>query len=157
MLLTFLQTGKTEEPYLNEGIALFEARIRHWIPYKSEVLPALKNTRNMPVELQKQKEWEQMARFAEKSDYLVLLDERGTEYTSREFAGFLQDRMNAGVRNLMFACGGPYGFSPSAYRAARHMVAFSKMTFSHQMIRLFFVEQVYRALSILNGTPYHNE
>lgn len=157
MQITFLQNGKTEESYLKDGIELFEDRVRHFLPYQNEVLPALKNAKNMPVEQQKLKEWEQMSRYVEKSDCVVLLDEKGQEFTSREFAGFLQSKMNAGVRNLMFVVGGPYGFAPQAYQVARHKVSFSKMTFSHQMIRLFFVEQVYRAMTILKGLPYHND
>lgn len=157
MQITFLQNGKTEDDYLKEGIAVFEDRIRHFLPYRSEVLPALKNAGNLPVEQQKAKEWEQMGRWVEKADCLVLLDEHGSAFTSKEFARFLQDRMNAGVRNLMFAVGGPYGFAPQAYQSARYKVSLSKMTFSHQMVRLFFVEQVYRALTILKGMPYHNE
>lgn len=157
MQITFLQNGKTEEDYLKAGIAVFEERIRHFLPYRSEVLPALKNIGNLPVAQQKLKEWEQMGRFVEKADCLVLLDEHGSEFTSREFARFLQDRMNTGVRNLMFAVGGPYGFSPQAHEAARYKVSLSRMTFSHQMVRLFFVEQIYRALTILKGMPYHNE
>ncbi|MCM1531204.1 MAG: 23S rRNA (pseudouridine(1915)-N(3))-methyltransferase RlmH [Bacteroides sp.] len=157
MQISFLQNGKTEEPYLREGIAIFEKRLEHYVPYKSEVIPALKNARNMPVAKQKQEEFALMKKWFDKSDCVILLDEHGKEYTSVEFASFLQSKMNAGVRNLMFVVGGPFGFAPEARAAAHGSISLSKMTFSHQMIRLLFTEQLYRALTILKGEPYHNE
>lgn len=157
MQITFLQNGKTEEAYLKEGLALFEDRVRHFLPYESLVLPALKNTRSMPPDRQKQGEWELMKPHFAKSDCVVLLDEHGKEFTSVEFAEFLQKKMNGGVRNLLFVSGGPYGFAPEAHGAARHEISLSRMTFSHQMVRLFFAEQIYRAMTILKGLPYHNE
>lgn len=157
MQIVFLQNGRTEEAYLKEGIALFEQRIRRYVPYQSEVVPALKNARNMPPALQKQKEWESMRRCLAKSDCIVLLDEHGLQFSSAEFAGFLQTKMNAGIRNLAFVVGGPYGFCPDAETAAHHKISLSRMTFSHQMVRLLFVEQLYRAFTILKGEPYHNE
>ncbi|MCM1168320.1 MAG: 23S rRNA (pseudouridine(1915)-N(3))-methyltransferase RlmH [Bacteroides sp.] len=157
MQISFLQNGKTEEPYLREGIAIFEKRLEHYVPYKSEVIPALKNARNMPVSKQKQEEFSLMKKWFDKSDCVILLDEHGKEYGSVEFASFLQAKMNAGVRNLMFVVGGPFGFSPEARAAAHGSISLSKMTFSHQMIRLLFTEQLYRAFTILKGEPYHNE
>lgn len=157
MQITFLQNGKTEEPYLKEGISIFEKRLEHYIPYKSEVVAALKNARNIPVAKQKQEEFLLMRKWFDKSDCVILLDEHGKEYSSAEFASFLQSKMNAGVRNLMFVAGGPFGFAPEAYQAAQGKISISKMTFSHQMIRLLFTEQLYRALTILKGEPYHNE
>ena len=157
MQITFLQNGKTEENYLKEGIAIFEQRIRRYLPYQSEVIPALKNTKNLPVTQQKQKEFELMRKWFEKSDCVVLLDEHGKEFSSVQFAEYLQSKMNAGIRNLTFIVGGPYGFASEAYALASDKISLSKMTFSHQMIRLLFTEQLYRAFSILNHEPYHNE
>ncbi len=157
MQITFLQNGKTEENYLKEGIAIFEQRIHRYLPYQSEVIPALKNTKNLPVAQQKQKEFELMRKWFEKSDCVVLLDEHGKEFSSVQFAEYLQGKMNAGIRNLTFVIGGPYGFAPEAYALASDKISLSKMTFSHQMIRLLFTEQLYRAFSILNHEPYHNE
>lgn len=156
MQITFLQNGKTEAGYLKEGIAVFEKRLEHYVSYKSEVVSSLKNARNMPVAKQKQEEFLLMKKYFEKSDCVILLDEHGKEYGSAEFASFLQSRMNAGVRNLMFVVGGPFGFAPEAYDAAQGRISLSKMTFSHQMIRLLFTEQLYRAFTILKGEPYHN-
>ena len=115
MQITFLQNGKTEENYLKEGIAIFEQRIHRYLPYQSEVIPALKNTKNLPVAQQKQKEFELMRKWFEKSDCVVLLDEHGKEFSSVQFAEYLQGKMNAGIRNLTFVVGGPYGFAPEAY------------------------------------------
>ena len=157
MQITFLCNGKTEDTYLKDGIAVFEQRIRRYIPYQNETIPALKGTKNLPVAQQKQKEFDAMRKWFEKSDCVILLDEHGQEFSSMEFASFLQGKMNAGVRHLMFVTGGPYGFAPEAYASASHKISLSKMTFSHQMIRLLFTEQLYRAFSILNHEPYHNE
>lgn len=156
MQVTFLQNGKTEAGYLKEGIAVFEKRLEHYVSYKSEVIPSLKNARNMPVARQKQEEFLLMKKYFAQSDCVILLDEHGKEYGSVEFASFLQAKMNAGVRNLMFVAGGPFGFAPEAYEAAQGKISLSKMTFSHQMIRLLFTEQLYRAFTILKGEPYHN-
>lgn len=157
MQITFLQNGKTEEAYLKEGIAVFEQRLKHYVSYQSEVIPALKNARNMPPAKQKQEEFLLMRKHFEKADCVILLDEHGKEFSSTEFASFLQTKMNAGLRQMLFVAGGPYGFAPEAYAAAHEKLSLSKMTFSHQMIRLLFTEQLYRAFTILKGEPYHNE
>ncbi len=157
MQITFLQNGKTEEAYLKDGLALYEQRLRRYVSYKSEVVPSLKNARNMPASRQKQEEFALMRKWFEKADCVILLDEHGDSFSSVAFASFLQQKMNAGVRNLMFVAGGPYGFAPEARTAAQGTLSLSKMTFSHQMIRLLFTEQLYRAFTILKGEPYHNE
>ncbi|MEG1498568.1 MAG: 23S rRNA (pseudouridine(1915)-N(3))-methyltransferase RlmH [Bacteroidales bacterium] len=157
MEIVLLLNGKTEENYLQEGIQLFEQRIGRYIRYESKIVPALKNAKNMPIAQQKEKEAELMEKYIEKADFIVLLDERGTEYGSKEFANFLQKQMNKGIRTLMFVVGGPYGFSESIYAKAQEKISLSRMTFSHQMIRLLFTEQLYRGFSILKGEPYHNE
>lgn len=156
MTITFLLNGKTEDDYIKKGIEIFESRLKHFIAYKTELIPALKNTKNMPVSQQKEKEAELMLKHIEKADFVVLLDEKGKEYTSQEFSDFLQQKMNSSVRNLLFIVGGPYGFSPNIYALANSKLSLSKMTFSHQMIRLLFVEQLYRGFSIINSLPYHN-
>ena len=157
MQITFLQNGKTEENYLKEGIAIFEHRIRRYLPYQSEVIPALKNTKNLPVAQQKQKEFELMRKWFEKSDCVVLLDEHGKEFRSVEFADWIERKMHTVNKRLVFVIGGPYGFSPAVYAVAQDKISLSKMTFSHQMVRLIFVEQLYRAFTILNNGPYHHE
>ncbi len=157
MEITFLLNGKTTESYLQEGIALYEKRLSHYVRYRTEVLPELKNTKAMSPEQQKAAEGTRILAAMAKADFCVLLDERGERRTSVQFADFLQKQMNRGVRNLLFVVGGPYGFSEDVYRQAQARLSLSDMTFSHQMIRLFFTEQLYRAFTILKGEPYHNE
>ena len=157
MEITFLLNGKTTDAYLKEGIALYEKRLAHYVRYRTEVLPELKNTKALTPEQQKQAEGARILAAMAKADYTVLLDERGERRTSVQFAEFLQGQMNRGLRNLLFVVGGPYGFSAEVYRQAHARLSLSDMTFSHQMIRLFFTEQLYRAFTILKGEPYHNE
>ncbi len=156
MEITFLLNGKTTEAYLQDGIALYEKRLSHYVRYRTEVLPELKNTKAMSPEQQKTAEGARILAAMAKADYCVLLDERGERRTSVQFADFLQKQMNRGVRSLLFVVGGPYGFSEDVYRQAQARLSLSDMTFSHQMIRLFFTEQLYRAFTILKGEPYHN-
>lgn len=157
MEITFLLNGKTTEAYLQQGIALYEKRLSHYVRYRTEVLPELKNTKALSPDQQKAAEGARMLSVMAKADYTVLLDERGERRTSVQFADFLQKQMNRGTRNLLFVVGGPYGFSDDVYRQAQARLSLSDMTFSHQMIRLFFTEQLYRAFTILKGEPYHNE
>lgn len=156
MEITFLLNGKTTDAYLREGIALYERRLAHYVRYRVEVIPELKNTKAMSPDQQKTAEGERILAAMVKADHTVLLDERGERRTSVQFADFLQKQMNRGVRNLLFVVGGPYGFSDEVYRQAQGRLSLSDMTFSHQMIRLFFTEQLYRAFTILKGEPYHN-
>ena len=157
MNITLLLVGKTEEEYLKEGITIFENRLKHYINFKSIVIPSLKNTKNIPVDEQKNKEAEEMLKHFTKSEYIVLLDEKGKEFRSADFATFIQKQMNTGIKNLMFVVGGPFGFSNKIYEKANMKLSLSQMTFSHQMIRLLFTEQLYRAFTILKNEPYHNE
>jgi 23S rRNA (pseudouridine1915-N3)-methyltransferase len=122
-----------------------------------EVIPELKNTKALTPEQQKTKEGEAIRKLLKDGDHLVLLDEGGREFRSVEYAKYLQQRMASGARRLVFVVGGPYGFSPEIYALAKEKISLSKMTFSHQMVRLFFVEQCYRAMTILKGEPYHHE
>jgi 23S rRNA (pseudouridine1915-N3)-methyltransferase len=149
--------GKTEEDYLKEGISLFEKRLKHYINYQTIVIHSLKNTRNFNAEDFKDKEGEEILKHAVKADFIILLDEKGKAFRSKDFANFIQKQMNSSIRNLMFVIGGAYGFSDKVYEKADFKISLSEMTFSHQMIRLIFTEQLYRAFSILKNEAYHNE
>lgn len=150
-------TGKTAFDYLNEGVALYEKRLRNYLPFEWLVFPDIKNAKNLSPELLKQKECEQMLAKLNKEDFLVLLDERGRMLTSVAFAAWLEQKMQLATKRIVFVIGGAYGFSPAMYERADMQLSLSSLTFSHQMIRLFFVEQLYRAMTILKGEPYHNE
>jgi 23S rRNA (pseudouridine1915-N3)-methyltransferase len=156
MKVTLLLTGKTEDDYIQKGFGIFEQRLKHYISFECIVIPALKNTKALSIEQQKQREGELILKDVQTSDRLILLDENGKEYTSVEFSTYMQQQMNAGIRNLIFIVGGPYGFSEEVYKRANGKIALSKMTFSHQMVRLFFAEQLYRAMTILKNEPYHH-
>lgn len=150
-------TGKTAFDYLNEGVALYEKRLRNYLPFELVVFPDIKNAKNLSPELLKQKECEQMLAKLNKEDFLVLLDEHGRTLTSVAFAAWLEQKMQLASKRIVFVIGGAYGFSPAFYARADMQLSLSSMTFSHQMIRLFFVEQLYRAMTIIRGEPYHNE
>ncbi|MDD2618694.1 MAG: 23S rRNA (pseudouridine(1915)-N(3))-methyltransferase RlmH [Bacteroidales bacterium] len=156
MKIVFLLTGKTSEDYARKSIKLFEERLKHYLPFEIVCLPELKNSGKISEQEQKQREAALLEPWIKAENALVLLDERGKEYTSEAFATHLQKKMNAGLRNLVFVCGGPYGFDESVYRRIPERLSLSKMTFSHQMVRVFFVEQLYRAMTILRGEPYHH-
>lgn len=127
------------------------------MPFDIEVIPELKNAKSLSTDQQKEREAELLKKFFQPGDHIVLLDEHGKERRSMEFASWMQKRMAAGPRRLVFVIGGPYGFAPSIHDLRNEEISLSLMTFSHQMIRLLFVEQVYRAMTILNGEPYHHE
>ncbi|MFA5327126.1 MAG: 23S rRNA (pseudouridine(1915)-N(3))-methyltransferase RlmH [Prolixibacteraceae bacterium] len=157
MKVCLLVIGKTDEAYLQKGIDIFLKRIPHYIPFELKVIPDLKNSKNLSEELQKEKEGELILQQIIASDELLLLDEQGFEFSSVDFARFLEKKMIAGLKRLVFVIGGPYGFSGSIYARANGKVSLSKMTFSHQMVRLIFAEQLYRAMTILKGEPYHHQ
>lgn len=156
MKITLVLNGKTEDDYIIKGCNVYEQRLKHYLPFETIVIPALKNTKAMSIGQQKQKEGELLLKLLQPADKLILLDENGKESDSVGFANFLQQQMNSGIRNLVFVVGGPYGFSEEIYQRANGKIALSKMTFSHQMVRLFFIEQVYRGMTILKGEPYHH-
>lgn len=156
MKITLLVIGKTDQKYLKEGIEIYQKRLKRYISFDMKVIPDLKNSKNLSESEQKQKEGKMILDSLQPNDEVVLLDERGKEYTSPEFAQFLQKKMLASTRSLVFIIGGPYGFSDEIYKRANGKLGLSKMTFSHQMIRLFFTEQIYRAMTILKGEPYHH-
>ena len=157
MKILFLVVGKTVDKRLTSLINEYTERIKHYIPFDIEVVPELKNTKTLSAEQQKEKEGDLLQKQLRDGDYIVLLDEGGKEFRSVEFAAYLEKKQSQVARRLVFVVGGPYGFSPTLYKLAREKVSLSKMTFSHQMVRLFFIEQLYRAMTILRGEPYHHE
>ena len=156
MKTTLILVGKTNGKLFNEGIDDYAKRIGHYTPFAVNVLPELKSTQSLSASQQKDKEGKMILKSISPSDFVVLLDEHGTEYRSMEFAKWIEKRRNGG-RDLVFVIGGPYGFSPDVYNRADALISLSRMTFSHQMVRLIFVEQLYRACTIIKGEPYHHE
>ena len=156
MRIALLVVGKTTDAHIETLIQDYQKRLAHYIPFALQVIPELKNTKSLTSEQQKVAEGEQILRSITPNSDLILLDEHGKEYRSVEFADYMQKRMSSG-RDVVFVVGGPYGFSEAVYARANGKVSLSKMTFSHQMVRLFFVEQIYRAMTILRGEPYHHE
>lgn len=149
--------GKTTDKRFAAIIQEYAERIRHYIPFDIEVIPELKNTKGISQNEQKQREGELILRSLQTGDYIVLLDEHGSERTSMEFAAWMQKKMSAGPKRLVFIIGGPYGFSENVHKRGNEEISLSRMTLSHQMVRMLFVEQIYRAMTILNGEPYHHE
>lgn len=156
MTIKLLVVGKTESKELESLITEYAHRLKHYIKFEILTLPQLKNTKNLSEKEQKTKEGELILKQVENSDYLVLLDENGKQFTSVDFAEYLQKKMNSGLKNLVFVIGGPYGFDQTVKDRSDTGVSLSKMTFSHQMVRVFFVEQLYRAFTILRNEPYHH-
>lgn len=157
MKFILLVVGKTVEKHYITAIADYVERTKHYTSFDMEVIPELKNTKSLSMEQQKEKEGELILKALQPGDVVVLLDEHGKEFRSVEFANWIERKMHTVNKRLVFIIGGPYGFAPSVYAAAQEKISLSKMTFSHQMIRLIFVEQLYRALSILNNSQYHHE
>lgn len=157
MKSVLILVGKTTDKRFDAIIQEYAERIGHYIPFSVEVVPELKNTKGLSQNEQKEREGEAILRSLQAGDYVVLLDEHGSERSSMDFAAWMQKKMAAGPKRLVFIVGGPYGFSPSVHQRGNEEVSLSKMTLSHQMVRMFFVEQIYRAMTILNGEPYHHE
>ena len=157
MKITLLVVGKTTDNNINLLINNYLERLKFYTDFSIQVIPELKNAKNLRFEEQKEKEGELILKQVEDADEVILLDEKGKEYTSVEFSEQVNKRAIAGKRKVYFVVGGPYGFSQKVYNRANRLISFSKMTFSHQMIRLFFVEQLYRAMTIIKGEPYHHE
>ena len=157
MKVCLLVIGKTDASYIREGIAEYEKRLTRYIPYEMKVLPDVKNAKNLTESLQKEREGEMLLEQFQPGDFVVLLDERGRQYSSMEFSQFLAQKMLGTVKRLVFVVGGPYGFSDGVYKRANDKISLSKMTLSHQMVRMIFAEQIYRAMTILKGEPYHHE
>lgn len=157
MKIVLLVVGKTTDPHFAAGIDDYANRIRHYLPFDVEVIPELRNTKSLSEEQQKEKEADLLLKAFQPGDHIVLLDEHGREFRSLEFAAWMEKKMAAGLKRLVFVVGGPYGFSPRVYTKGNEKISLSRMTFSHQMIRLIFAEQIYRGMTILNHEPYHHE
>lgn len=157
MKILFVQTGRTADRRIADLCADYAARIGHYLPFEVQTVPDLKGTRALSPDQQKEREAEGIFKLLRDGDCVVLLDERGRELRSVEFARYVEQKMHASWRRLVFVIGGPYGFAPSVYARAAERISLSRLTFSHQMVRLFFIEQVYRAMTILRGEPYHHE
>lgn len=149
--------GKTDDRNMQQLIAAYEKRLSHYISFDFEIIPDIKNSKNLSREQQKEKEADLFLKKLQPSDYVIVMDEKGKEFRSVEFSKFLQKKMNSGMKQLVLLIGGPYGFSNRIYQKASEKLSLSKMTFSHQMVRLFLVEQLYRGFTILKNEPYHHE
>lgn len=156
MKITLLAIGKTDDKDLQRLITVYSKRLSHYVSFTAEMVPDIKSSKNLSEEQQKQLEGQEILKRITTSDQLILLDENGKNYSSEGFAQFLQKKMNSGLKQLIFVIGGPYGFSPELYQRANGKISLSSMTFSHQMVRLFFVEQLYRGFTILRNEPYHH-
>lgn len=156
MKITLIAVGKTEDKYLIEGIEKYLNRLKHYIGFNILIIPDIKNTKNLTEAQQKSKEAEFIAKQINPADVVVLLDEKGKKHSSVSFANYLNKQMIGSVQHLVFIIGGPYGFDETIYKRANSSLSLSDMTFSHQMVRLFFVEQLYRAFTILKNEPYHH-
>lgn len=149
--------GKTTDKRFEAITNEYVERIKHYIPFAIEVIPDLKNTKGLSQNEQKEREGELILRSLQAGDYVVLLDEHGSERSSMDFAAWMQKKMSAGPKRLVFIVGGPYGFSENIHKRGNEEISLSRMTLSHQMVRMFFAEQIYRAMTILMGEPYHHE
>jgi len=157
MKIWLVVVGKTDAGYLREGLEVYLKRLKFYVPFEMKELPGLKNARNLTEAVQKEKEGELLLQFLEGKSDVYLLDEGGEQFTSRGLATFLEKKMVAGGRDLVFVIGGPYGFSKQVQEKAAGKISLSQLTFSHQMVRLLFAEQLYRAFTILKGEPYHHD
>lgn len=157
MTIKLICIGKTDSQTLQSLITDYSKRLGFYTRFELEVIPDIKNSKNLTQANQKQKEGELILSKISTHDVLILLDENGQQYSSENFADYLQKQMNSGIKNLVFVIGGPYGFSEGVYQKCNGQISLSKMTFSHQMIRLFFIEQLYRAHTILKNEPYHHK
>jgi len=157
MRIKFVLVGRTDQTWLNMGIDEYLSRIRKYIPFEIILINNIKNRAKMPEQMIKKMEGEKILEKISEKDIVILLDERGKSFTSKEFAIFIQKQISSGTRNIIFVSGGAYGFSEEVYARKNFMVSLSDLTFSHQMVRLIFAEQLYRALTIINNEPYHHE
>lgn len=156
MTIKLIAIGKTDNNNLQTLIADYQKRLGHYVRFEFEIIPDLKKVKHLSELQQKDKEGELILSKTQKSDVLILLDENGKQMDSVAFANYLQKHLNSGIKNLIFVIGGPYGFSEAVYQRANGKLGLSKMTFSHQMVRLFFIEQLYRGFTILKNEPYHH-
>ncbi len=157
MKITFLTVGKTTNAHLIKLQEEYQNRLKFYVPFETIIIPELKNTKSLSIQEQKEKEADLILKSLETNDEVILLDEKGKQYTSVGFSEFISKKMLASHKRMVFVVGGPYGFSERVYQRANGKISLSAMTFSHQMIRLIFTEQLYRAMTILKGEPYHHE
>ena len=157
MKFTLLVVGRTVDKHFTTLISEYTGRVSHYVPFDMEVIPELKNTKSLSVQQQKDKEGELILKSLQPTDMVVLLDEHGQEFRSVDFARWIERKMQTQQKRLVFVVGGPYGFSDAVYSRANEKISLSKMTYSHQMVRLVFAEQLYRAMTIIKGEPYHHE
>ena len=157
MEITLLTVGKTKTPFITAGIKEYVDRLGHYIDFTLNEIPDIKTTKSLSEKNQKEKEGQMILSKLNPSDFVILLDEHGMEFNSEEFASYLQKIMSTGRKRLIFVVGGPYGFSDEVYSRADAKISLSKMTFNHEMVRVFFIEQLYRAMTILRGEPYHHK
>lgn len=157
MKITLLTVGKTDVKWVKEGLDLYSSRLVHYVPFQIVEIPELKNVSALSKEQIKQKEGELLLKILKPADEVILMDEHGREFTSVEFAKNLEEKISRASRDMVFVIGGAYGFSPDVYSRANGKISLSKMTFSHQMVRTIFAEQLYRAFTIIKGEPYHHE
>ncbi len=156
MKIIFIVIGKTDETYLETGIGKYIKRLEHYVPFEMKVIPDIKNRKTLTEEQQKKAEGDLILSQVSSNDDLILLDENGMTFSSVKFSQWIEKQMNNGTKRILFVVGGPYGFSKEVYAKAKFKISLSEMTFSHQMIRLIFVEQLYRAFTIIKGEPYHH-
>lgn len=157
MKITLLTVGKTDRDWVRQGLNIYVSRLKHYIPFSIVEIPELKNVSSLTKEQIRTREGELILRNLRPTDEVILLDERGKEYSSVELAKILQDKINYTGKDIVYIIGGAYGFSEAVYRRADSRLSLSRMTFSHQMVRAIFAEQIYRAFTIMKGEPYHHE
>lgn len=157
MKITLLTVGKTDKDWVKQGLDIYVSRLKHYVPFSMTEIPELKNVSALSKDQIKMREGELILKNIRTSDDVILLDERGKQYSSMELAGVIRDKMTYGGRDIVFVIGGAYGFSEAVYARADAKLSLSRMTFSHQMVRAIFVEQIYRAFTIIKGEPYHHE
>ena len=157
MKITWLTVGKTDKDWVKQGIDIYVSRLKHYIPFSINEIPELKNVSALSKDQIKAREGELILKNVKQTDDVILMDEHGKEYTSVDFASFLQKKISYEGKDIVFVIGGAYGFSDEVYKRANGKISLSKMTFSHQMVRAIFTEQLYRAFTIMRGEPYHHE
>lgn len=157
MKITLLTVGKTDKDWVRQGMDIYISRLKHYIPFSVVEIPELKNVSSLTKDQIKIREGELILKNIRPADDLILMDERGKQYTSVELAKVIQDKISYAGKDMVFVIGGAYGFSEAVYQRADSRISLSKMTFSHQMVRAIFVEQIYRAFTIMRGEPYHHE
>ena len=155
MRITLIESGKTRDAFIREGVELYRSRMSRYVPFRIETLPDLKNSRNMTMKEVMEKEGQVLLKRLKPGNYVILLDERGQQFDSISFAEYLNS-LEGTVSQLDFVIGGPFGFSEEVYKRADALLSLSRLTFSHQLVRVIFMEQLYRAFTILKGEPYHH-